>query len=169
MVLKFIWVKHGERISRRKVLESLQTFKPDVVGLELSDYSLEKLKQYKRRNESELFLAYTYAGRKGITVRLLDDPLFIKQLLDKLSFFSIILMFTKLCLINILRLFTGKRLKKLQIEDNESLYNEIVKKRDNYFSREIINLKKEFPEKKILLIFGKAHKKGILTNILNKE
>ena len=165
MPLRFVWVRHSTKKSLEEVKRILEQFKPQVVGLELSKSSFEKLEQYKKRGKSELYYGYQFSKLNGAELLFLDSEKIINEAIQKLRITKIFQLIFLFLMSNLIRLFTGKRLQKLQVRNSPILKHYILEKRNQEFIKGIRNAKDKYPKKRILFIFGRAHKQGIMKGL----
>ena len=167
--IKFVWVTHYKKESLENVKSVLAKFRPDLIGLELDKTRLSKLIKYKKRHKSGAFEGYSYAKAHNIPIAFMDNSHHenFHKLLDSLGFFSYIRLFVLFSIKNLLRLLIGKRLRKLRVEDDLLVEKYLLKERDKHFVCQIKKISAENKGKRILFIFGRAHKKGILKGVMS--
>ncbi len=163
----FVWVRHAYSESVKRVKNSLEDFSPEILGIEISKNALELQKVHKHNHKSELFLAYQYGIKHRLKIELMDDEgrSIHKKALDKVGLLGLVNLVFWFLLNNVIRLLKGQKLKKLQIEDSPILKHYIIDRRDDLFSKKVKKIISENPDKRILFIFGKSHKEGILQRL----
>ncbi len=162
---KFVWVRHYEPASLERVEQSLARFRPQLIGIELDDARLKKLLHYKKKQNSEFYAAYSYAKEKRIPLVLLDKGHSIDALARRLSLLTYMRLLVLFTLKNLFRLLLMKPFRKLKVRDSALIEGYILKERDELFVARIRELAAQNKGKRILLIFGRAHRQGILKGL----
>jgi len=167
MPLRFVWVSHYAEESLDEVKRVIKEYKPEVIGLELDEAGLEKLKRYRKREGSELYYGYQYAKRAGATLLLTDQDKKkqMDQALKMLGSLGLLKLGLLFSVKNLGRLFTGQRLRKLKVDDSQILRQHVLVNRDKEFIKQIRDAQARFKGKRLLFIFGRAHKPGIVKGL----
>ncbi len=165
--VRFVWVRHGYYESLEAVKQQLQDFEPEIIGIEMNRHGLQQLLAYKHRARSEFFEAYKFAKKFKRKIVLMDTQKSkIMNKLDKeIGIREMIEICLRFCISNLKRLLKRQQLKKLSVDEVSPVNKYIVKERDEALSKKVMEVIQKNKGRKILFIFGKAHKKGILQRV----
>jgi pheromone shutdown protein TraB len=161
--VRFVWVTHNSPESLELVKNTLKQFRPELIGLELDKPRLKKLLAYEKREASEFYAAYLYSKAHKVPLAFLDRRDNLGEF--RMGPFGWARLVMLLLLKNLIRVFSGKCPRKLSVKDVPGLEEHVVGQRDAVFIRRITHLVGKSQRKRILFIFGKAHRKGILKGL----
>ena len=159
--IDFVWITHNDPSSVAEVKGRLDAFKPDIIGLEITKVLLEKLVNSKHREKSEMYVAYRYAEEKGVKLYLMETDPEREHMLRAQTLFSISRYIFQYVLCNLSRILKLKRPRKLKLKEGTRLWDNVINRRDEIFSKKIKTIISNHKDAGILFIFGKAHKRGI--------
>ena len=163
----FLWIKHYDSNSLKRVKKTFDKFCPDIIGLELDKTRLEKIKNHKSREKSEMFYAAEYSKENNCELIFLDNfhDVILKDMISSISIVDFFKIFFNFMKSNLLKLFKFQRLRKLKVADTPAIKDAIIRKRDILFIKEIKIVLAKHPNKKVLFIFGANHREGILKGL----